>query len=100
MIIVNYWQDKDYDPTTDGYELTLAGVVNDSLSLTNDLQLIELAVDNDNEFEPKDETVYELYLERCTIAADPIPERAFRITRVVELKQDSEGYWDRERKAL
>ena len=100
MIIVNYWQDKDYDPTTDGYELSLAAVVNDALSLTSDIQLIELAVDNDNDFGPKDETLYELYLERCTIASDPIPEQAFRIAKVVELKQDSEGYWDRDRKAL
>lgn len=100
MIIVNYWHDKDYDLTTDEYELTLAGVINDSLSLTNDLDLIELAVDMDNNFEPEAETLYELHLQRCTIAADPVPERAFSIDKVVELSFDAEYGWHKPQKAL
>lgn len=94
MIIVNYWQEADYDSTTDGYYLELAGVVNDNLNLFSDPQLLQEAIDNDNDFEPKSETLYEIQLIRATIASDPVPEPAFVIDRVIEKVQDNEnGGW-------
>lgn len=93
MIIVNYWHDKDYDPINDGYSLELAGIVNDSLDLHNDIQLIEEAIENDDNFEPKDETLYEIYLTRATIASDPMPECAFAIHQVIEKVQDPDYGW-------
>jgi hypothetical protein len=33
MIVVNYYQAEDYNPNTDGYTLTLAGVINDNIRL-------------------------------------------------------------------
>lgn len=93
MIIVNYWQDADYDPKTDGYSLHLAAVVNDSLDFMNDIQLIESAIDNDFDFEPEDETLYEIQLIRATIEADPIPEPAFTIYSVIKKVRDPDGDW-------
>src|SRR5690606_28458718 len=88
MIVVNYWIDKDYNPITDGYVLELAGIINDSLDLNGDVCLIKEAIDNDDDFNPKLETFYEIYLTRATIDSDPIPEPAFVIKEVVEKKRN------------
>jgi hypothetical protein len=93
MIIINYWHEKDYDPTTDGFTLHLAGVINDTLDLYYDPQLIQDCIENDTEFEPKPETLYEIQLIRGTISADPIPEPAFAIDRIVEKTQDADCGW-------
>jgi hypothetical protein len=93
MIIVNAYYEEDYDPTTDGYQLILAGVVNDQLDLDYDPQLIKDAIDNDPDFEPKAGQFYEIQLIRGTIASDPIPEPAFAIDRVIEKKYDVDSGW-------
>ena len=87
MIIVNYYREEDCNPETDGYHLHLAGVINDSLDLNYDIQLIIDCIDNDSDFEPKNGILYELQLVRATISADPIPEPAFAIIEVIELKR-------------
>ncbi len=87
MIIVNYYREEDFNPETDGYHLHLAGVINDSLDLNYDIQLIIDCIDNDSDFEPKNGILYELQLVRATISADPIPEPAFAIREVIELKR-------------
>lgn len=96
MIIVNYWHDLDYDSSTDGYSLHLVATVNDLLDLMNDIQLIELAIDNasEDEFMPKAETLYEIHLSRATIDCDPVPEPAFAIDKVVQLRDEhGNGAW-------
>jgi hypothetical protein len=93
MIIVNYWQDADYDSTTDGYSLHVAGIINDTINLDIDPQLLHDAIDNDDNFEPKDETLYEIQLIRATIASDPIPELAFSVDRIIEKKYDEDFGW-------
>ena len=95
MIVVNYFREEDYNPETDGYHLVLAAVINDSLDLNNDIDLITECIDNDLDFEPKNGVLYEVYLDRATIAADPVPEPAFSINRVVEKKYNNDlGTWD------
>lgn len=91
MIVVNYFREPDYNPDTDGYHLHLAGVVNDTLDLNCDIQLIIDCIDNDSDFEPKSGVMYELFLDRATIAADPVSEPAFAINQIVE-KVYSEDY--------
>ena len=87
MIIVNYYRAEDCNPETDGYYLHLAGVINDSLDLQYDIQLIIDCIDNDIDFEPKNGILYELQLTRATIQADPINESAFAIREIIELKR-------------
>lgn len=84
MIVVNYYQEEDYNPDTDGYQLILAGVINDSLDLQCDIELITDCIKNDINFEPKNGVLYELFLDRATISADPIPEPAFALTKIVK----------------
>jgi hypothetical protein len=85
MIVVNYYQEEDYNPDTDGYTLTLAGVINDILDLQDDIELITECIENCGEFDPKNGVQYEIYLDRATIAsAFPIVERAFAVNRIVE----------------
>ena len=91
MIIVNLYCDEDYNPTTDGFYLHLAGLVNDTLDIYNDPNLITDCIENDSEFEPKAGKFYELQLIRGTIASDPIPEPAFSIDRIIEKKYCSES---------
>lgn len=93
MIIVNLYCEEDYDPTTDGFHLHLAGVVNDELNLYIDPQLIAECIENDPDFEPKAGQFYEIQLIRGTIASDPIPEPAFAIDRVIEKKYDIDFGW-------
>lgn len=93
MIIVNVYYEEDYDPTTDGYHLILAGVINDQLDLDYDPQLIKDAIDNDPDFEPKAGQFYEIQLIRGTIASDPIPEPAFAIDRIIKKKYDIDNGW-------
>ena len=94
MIIVNYYRDEDYNPDTDGYILTLAAVVNDELDLNNDIQLITDCIDNDPDFEPENGCLYEIQLDRATIAADPVPEPAFAISRIVRKRYDIDRGWE------
>ena len=85
MIVVNYYQEEDYNPETDGYYLVLAGVINDTLDLQDDVELIKEAIENCGEFEPQNGVMYEIYLDRATIAsAYPIQEPAFAVNRIVE----------------
>jgi hypothetical protein len=85
MIIVNYYQDEDYNPDTDGYNLHLAAVVNDVLDLTNDIDLITDCIENDSNFKPKNGVFYELHLDRANIRAPyPAIDPAFAITNIVE----------------
>lgn len=94
MIVVNYFLEKDYNPDTDGNMLVLAGVINDSLDLDHDIQLIKDCILNDPDFEPKTATLYELQLIRATIQSDPIDEPAFAIDRVIEkVYQKETGEW-------
>jgi hypothetical protein len=93
MIIVNYFRDEDYNHATDGYHLHLAAVANDVLSLNSDIDLITEAIDNDPDFEPKNGVLYEIYLDRATIAADPVAEPAFALNRVVEKKYNADCGW-------
>lgn len=87
MIVVNYYQNEDYNPDTDGYVLTLAGVVNDTLELQHDIELIIECIDNCEEFEPKNGVLYEIYLDRAKIQSSfPIMEPAFSVNRIVEKK--------------
>lgn len=88
MIVVNYFIGAGYNRETDKPILSLAAVINDDLDLYNDIDLIDEAIDNDDEFEPKIDVLYELYLTRATIEADPIPEAAFKIDKIVEKKFD------------
>ncbi|WP_028375999.1 hypothetical protein [Leeuwenhoekiella sp. MAR_2009_132] len=95
MIIVNLYCDEDYNPETDGFHLHLAGVVNDTVDLYHDPQLIQECIENDPDFEPKAGQFYEVQLIRGTIASDPVPEPAFAIDRVIEKKRSSEtGDWE------
>jgi len=93
MIIVNVYCDKDYDPSTDGFYLDLVGVVNDTLNLYIDPQLIQDCVENDTNFKPKSGQLYEIQLIRATISSDPVPEPAFVIDRVIEKKYDPVFGW-------
>ena len=93
MIIVNIYCEEDYNPTTDGFHLILAGVVNDEINLYYDPQLIQECVENDPDFEPKAGKFYEVQLIRGTIDADPVPEHAFAIDRVIEKKYDADFGW-------
>ena len=87
MIVVNYYQAEDYNPDTDGYTLTLAGVINDILDLQDDIELINECIDNCGEFEPKNGVLYEIYLDRAKIAAPfPAIDPAFAVNRIVEKK--------------
>ena len=91
-----YWQDADRNPDTDGYSLMLSAIANDNFDVHVDPQLAIDAIDNDSDFEPKGDTLYEIHLVRATIAADPVPEPALAIDRVIELKQDNaDGLWSR-----
>lgn len=93
MIIVNLYCEEDYDPKTDGFNLHLAAVVNDELCLYSDPQLIQEGIENDPNFTPEPGKFYEIQLIRATIAADPVPESAFVIDRVVEKKYDPDFGW-------
>jgi len=93
MIIVNLYCDENYDPTTDGFYLHLAGVVNDELNLYSDPQLIVECIENDSKFKPKAGHFYEIQLIRATILSDPMPEPAFAIDRVIEKKYDVDCGW-------
>jgi len=84
MIIVNLYCEEDYNPETDGFHLVLAGIVNDTLDLYCDPQLIQDCIENDPDFEPKAGQFYEIQLIRATIDADPIPEPYFAIDRIIE----------------
>ena len=87
MIVVNYYQAEDYNPDTDGYTLTLAGVINDTLDLQEDIELITECIDNCGEFEPKNGVLYEIYLDRAKIVAPfPAIDPAFSVNRIVEKK--------------
>jgi hypothetical protein len=90
MIIVNYFQDEDYNPETDGYSLHLAGMVNDHLDLDYDINLIKECIDNQDEHEFLNDVLYEIHLCRATIDADPIPEPAFAIYQVVTMERSKE----------
>lgn len=91
MIIVNYYQEEDYNPETDGYHLNLAAVVNDTLDLINDIEQIKDAIDNSSEFEPKNGTLYELHLDRAVINySHPAREYTFSLTNIVEMKYSPE----------
>ena len=90
MIIVNYYREEDCNSETDGYHLHLAGVINDSLDLNCDIQLITDCIDNHSDFEPKNGILYELQLVRATIASDPINEPAFAIREIIEMKRCKE----------
>jgi len=87
MIIVNYYRYEDCNPETDGYHLHLAGVINDTLDLNYDIQLIIDCINNDIDFEPKNDIMYELQLSRATIQSDPVNEPAFAIREIIELKR-------------
>lgn len=93
MIIVNLYCEEDYDPSTDGFSLHLAAVVNDELNLCSDPQLITECIENDSSFEPKAGKMYEIQLIRATIASDPIHEPAFCIDRVIEKTYDEDFGW-------
>ena len=91
MIVVNYFQEEDYNADTDGYHLDLAGVVNDVLRLDDDIELIKECIENCGEFEPKNGVMYEIYLDRATIASSfPIVEQAFAVNRIVEKFYDKD----------
>lgn len=91
MIVVNYFQDEDYNPDTDGYYLHLAGVINDELELQDDVNLIKEAIENSSDFNPKNGVVYEIYLDRArTRAPYPVIDPSFCINRVVEKKYSAD----------
>ena len=91
MIIVNYYQEEGFNPDTDGYHLDLAAVVNDILRLDDDVQLIKDCIENCTKFNPKNGVMYELYLDRATIASSfPIVEHAFALNRIVEKFYDKD----------
>ena len=93
MIIVNYYQSEDYNPSSDGYTLTLAAVVNDELDLQCDIDLITDCIDNDTSFKPQNGVLYEIQLDRATIASDPVPEPAFAISKVITKRYDLDLGW-------
>lgn len=87
MIVVNYFQAENYNPDTDGYILTLAGVINDTLDLKDDIELIIDCISNYGEFEPKNGVMYEIYLDRANISTPfPAIDPAFAVNRIVEKK--------------
>ena len=91
MIVVNYYQEEDYNPETDGYYLYLAGIINDTLELQDDIDLIKEAIENSSEFKPENGVMYEIYLDRATIESSfPIQEPSFDINRIVEKKYHEE----------
>lgn len=92
MIIVNLYCEEDYNPTTDGFHLHLAGLVNDTLCLYSDPDLITECIENDPDFEPKAGQFYEIQLIRATISsAYPAFEPAFSIDRIIEKKYCNES---------
>lgn len=94
MIVVNYWREKELDHYQSEYWCHIVGVINDGFEITMDAPLIQEAIENDPEFNPTEETLYEIYLERATIASDPVPEPAFAIVKVIEKVQNHEtGEW-------
>lgn len=92
MIVVNLFLEKGCDLISDGCLLDLAAVVNDCFNINSDPQLIQECIYNDS-FEPKEEVLYEIQLTRGTIASDPIPERCFVITNILEKVYDEDFGW-------
>jgi len=91
MIIVNYYQEEDYNANTDDYHLNLAGIVNDVLKLHDDIDMIKECIENCGEFKPKNGVMYEIYLDRATIASSfPTVEQAFAVNRIVEKVYDKD----------
>jgi hypothetical protein len=91
MIVLLLWKEADFEPG-DGLDLQLQAMT-EAVNLHSDPELIELAVDNcEHEFKP--ETLYQLQLRRCTIAADPISEDAWEVANVTELQHRGDGVWD------
>ena len=80
MIVINYFKHKDEDD----FLMHLCGIVNENLDLDYEPILLREAIENDPEFKPKEDTLYELYLTRATIASDPVDEPAFAIYNVLE----------------
>lgn len=92
MIVVNFWLPKDHDRHTGEYEIHLAASINEGFDISRDSERITLAIDNDDDFKPKEETLYEIYLQRATIAGDR-PGDAFSIVNTIELKPQGNGTW-------
>ena len=93
MIIVNLTFEESYDPETDGYHLELAAVVNDTLDLFNDVDLIKDCIENDTEIERKGGSSYVVQLLRATIDSDPIPEPAFIVGSFIQEVYDPNYGW-------
>lgn len=91
MIILNLWKDADHDPKSDGIYMELAGVVNDSLAIdAHEIEILETHVYDAMCDVMKEETLYEVYVERGLEPGDPLPERVFRVHHYIE-KVQSEG---------
>jgi len=84
MIIVNYFLQEDGNA-----EFHLQGVVNDALDIYNDIQPLIDCVEN---IDFKKTGLFEIYLERATISADPIPEPAFHAFKIIERIVDDQGH--------
>jgi len=92
MIVVNYWREKDCE--LHEFNLHLAGMVNETLNLFMDVDLINECIFNEN-YSFKEEVLYEVYLTRATISADPIPEPAFAVFQIIQKKQNKDtGEWE------
>jgi hypothetical protein len=89
MIIINLYCEEDYNPDTDGYYLDVAGIINDTLDLNYDPELIKECIYND--FEVEAGKFYELQLIRGTSSADPIDEPIFVIDRIIEKVYDDDA---------
>lgn len=88
MIIVNYYQHERYNPIMDGYELTLEGVINDTLDLVGDIPLILECIE-DREYE--NDIIYEIHLSRAEeMGPHPARTPAFVIEEIVELRRNTE----------
>jgi hypothetical protein len=91
MIIVHYWKNIPPEEPT----VRIVGIVNDSVCIYGDTDVIDLALANAEDFEPETEVLYTVYLQRAVIAsAFPLSEPYFEIVHFTKMKKGTEiGEW-------
>lgn len=94
MIVVNYFQESDFNPETDGYSLELAAVINDVFDINEDPQRIKECIEDCPEWPAfENEVMYEIYLDRGLITqqAPFMGEKIFVVSKVVKLDYDPDN---------
>lgn len=89
MIVAHYW--KNIEPEEP--RITFLAVVNDEIEF-NDYDVASEAIANDDGFDPKEEVLYTLYLQRAIIESSyPLSEPSFEIVHFTEMEQNENAMW-------